>query len=324
MNQITLNFAAREYDRTRALMDGRVKPEGINLRYSVINNPDAVFRRMLDKKEFDACEFSLSTYLTLKSQKDQSLDAIPIFLSRLFRHSYIFCNKDSKIREPLDLVGKNVAIMEWQQTAAVWIKGILQHEYDVPLEKIHWVAYRGAERYGLKALTKFDFRRVPEPEGSDPNEAVSKGLESGEVDALLSAHVPDCFYTSNKVERLFENYVEIESDYYRKTGIFPIMHTFALRRPVIEENHWIAENLIRAFNKAKELAYEYLAGSGDRISSVWLRDGLETQHKVLGPDPYPYNFKDNKKVIEMLMSYQIDQQIIEREYPVEDIFVFNE
>ena len=280
-----LTFAGRDYDRTKPLVDGTVEPAGINLNYLVIEDPDQIFRRMISYREFHASEFSLSSFTSLRIQGDTSFVGIPVFVSRLFRHSYIFCNTNAGINEPRDLIGKKVGLVEWQQTASVWLKGIIQHEYDIPLEKIRWIRFR-PERYQMKAPKKF---KIEDTSDSDPRtspERLGKALADGTIDAAIASRPPAELYEGRQVKRLFDNYVDVEKAYYKKTGIFPIMHTIVLREDVYNAHPWAARSLIDAFTQAKKIAYQYVQDHGDKISYMWARKTLEDQLSVLGSDPY--------------------------------------
>ncbi len=319
-----LTYAGRNYDRTTPLIDGRVKPVGVSLNYLIIEpDPDEIFRRMISYHEFHASELSLSSYITLRTQGDTSFVGIPVFPSRVFRHSFIFCNKRSGINEPRDLIGKKVGILEWQQTAVVWVKGMLQHEYDIPLEKIRWVRFR-PERYKMKPPRKFTIEDTPESDPRTSVERFGRALEDGTIDALFAARVPKEFYQGDRIKRLFDDWVDVEKEYYRKTCIFPIMHVVVLRDDVYKPHPWVARSLIDAFTEAKKIAYHTMKEqSGDRTSYVWARKVLEEQLAVIGSDPYPYNVKDNRKLIETLMEYQIEQEIIDHKIPVEELFAPN-
>jgi len=318
-----MSFGGRDYDRTRALIDGTVVPTGVDLNYLVMDDPDYIFRRMIDWEDFDASELSLSTYCAMRAYGDSRFIAIPVFPSRRFRHSYFLCNTNSRINEPADLVGKRVGLMEWDQTAVVWMKGILQHYYDIHLEKINWVKFR-QERYAKIKPKKFKIETTSDVTSTTAEDRGGEALAAGEIDALLTARIPEIFYKENSnIKRLFGNYVEAEEEYYKKTKIFPIMHTVVIRAPIHDKDPWIARSLLDAFREAKKIGYKYLEGSGDRVSLAWGRYALEKQMFVMGRDPYPYNFEDNKKVIETLIQYQIEQEIVEKSTEPETLFTRN-
>ncbi len=297
-------------------------PKGIDLNYLVMEDPELIFRNMLERGEYDSSEFSLSTYISLRANGDSRFTAIPVFPSRLFRHSFIFCNVDSKINSPTDLVGKKVGLMEWQQSSAVWIKGLLQDEYGVAIEKIRWIIFKG-ERDSKSKLKKFTVKQVPDlnPETADQRAAMS--LELGEIDALIAARPPVTLRTGKKVKRLFDDPVSEETKYFLKTGIFPIMHTVVVRTKIYERDKWIGPSLIDAFNQAKEIGYKYLEASGDRIGAVWFKSTLEVQNKIMGRDIYPYNLPENRRALTTLIRYQVEQELIEKAVEPDELFAGN-
>lgn len=319
MSKLPITFAGRDYDRTRALIDGKVLPDRIDLNYVVIEDPEMIFKRMLEHGEYDSCEFSLSTYLSMRAKGDLRFIAIPVFPSRLFRHSFIFCNRDANIRVPTDLVGKKVGLMEWQQTSGVWIRGILQDEYNVPIERIRWIRYR-EERQGRLNLRKFNVESSSNTDPDNADKRAGESLESGEIDALIVARPPQTFRTGNKVKRLFYDYVEEESKYFSKTGIFPIMHTIVIKSDIYQRNQWISPSLLEAFGQAKEIGYKYLEASGDRIGAAWLKSVLERQATIMGRDIYPYGLSENRKTIDTLIRYQVEQEILESPIDPEKLF----
>ena len=312
-----LTLACGDYDRTHALIDGTVQPEGLELNWFVLPY-DELWARMLNHYEFDASELSLSSYIIAKTLGKQ-LIAIPVFPARAFRHSYIFVNAKSGIREPSDLVGKRVGLAEFQQTATVWIRGTLQHEYGVSLEKIRWFTWAKQDRMEIEMPGHYSIQKIPE--GINPDEL----LIAGELDALICASLfPSLLRGHPNVRRLFENSKEVEAAYFKKTGIFPIMHTVAMREASWRERSWIAPSLFKAFQKAKEIAYQRINDvSPYKISLVWFREPLREQQDVLGNDPWPYGLESNRKTVETLAQYLFEQGLIQRLPTMEELFAPN-
>ena len=312
--QITLACGA--YDRTQALIDGTVKPEGLELNWLVLPHYE-LWTRMLNFYEFEASELSLSSYIIARTQ-GKPLIAIPVFPARAFRHSYIFVNAKSGIREPGDLMGKRVALAEFQQTATVWVRGILQHEYGVSLEKIKWYVWE-QPRMQIEMPTRYEVHEIPK--GIAPDRL----LIEGELDAMICASLfPSLRDGHPNVRRLFQDYKAVESAYYKRTGIFPIMHTVALREKLWKESPWIATSLFKAFQKAKELAYERINDvSPYKISLVWFREVVAEQRNIVGDDPWPYGLSKNRKTVEQLMEYLYEQGLIRDKPPVEQLFAPN-
>ncbi len=320
MAKVRITLACGDYDRTWPLRDGAVVPEGIDLNYLCLG-AEEVFWRMLRNGEFDASEISLSSYIMAHSRGDESLIAIPVFPSRIFRHSCIFIHSDAGINEPGDLRGKRIGVPEYQMTAAVWIRGILQDEYGVAPRDCYWFT-GGLEHPGrvekLSLQLPDDTRIVPIPE----DKTLSQMLVTGEIDALFTARTPSCFAPdSSRVRRLFPNYKDVEKDYYQRTGIFPIMHTIVLKRELYELYPWVAQSLFKAFNQAKEIACRgYFDSTAPHYSLPFLISTAEEMHKVFGTDFWPYGVKDNEKTIEALLRYSYEQGLSQRKLTIKELF----
>ena len=246
MGKIRLTLACWDYDRTRPLQEGRVQVEGVELTYLPLR-VEETFWRMLRYQEFDAAELSMGSYLLSRENGSPRFVAIPVFPSRAFRHSCIYINTESGIREPKDLAGKRVGVPEYQVTMATWARGILQHEYGVKPEQMRWFT-GGEEHPGREDKIRHDLPKNIDIRSIGPDQTLSSMLERGEIDAVISPHMPSPFVRrSPKVRRLIPNFREVEKEYYRRTKIFPIMHTVALREDFYEKNPWVAQNLCKAF-----------------------------------------------------------------------------
>jgi 4,5-dihydroxyphthalate decarboxylase len=311
-----ITFAGGDYDRTHPLIEGSIKPDGLELDWRVLPYHE-IWTRMLNRYEFDASELSLSSYLIARTM-GKPLIALPIFPARAFRHSCIFVNAKSGIREPRDLMGKKIGLAEFQQTATVWVRGALQHDYGVDLEKIRWFTW-AKTRMEIEMPRRYEVTQIPS--GKAPDEM----LAAGELDAMICANLfPSMLNGRPEIRRLFENYPEVEAAYFKKTGIFPIMHTVAMREELWKESPWIAVNLFRAFQQAKAEAYARLNDlSPYRISLVWFRDPVRRQKEILGDDPWPYGLEKNRRVVETLMGYLYEQGLAPRKIPVDELFAAN-
>lgn len=320
MSRLSLTLACWDYDRTRALADGRVRPEGINLNLIPLHVEETFFR-MLRGREFDAAEMSLSSYAVSLMRDDTAFVAIPVFPSRFFRHSCIFVSAKSGIREPKDLVGKRVGVPEYQMTAPVWIRGILSDEYGVDPAGVSYLT-GGEEEPGRDEKLKLDlpaqFSVTPIPAGR----TLSQMLAEGEIDALHTARTPSTFYSRpDDVKRLFPDFLEVEKAYFRRTGIFPIMHVIALRRDVYEANRWIAQSLFKAFVEAQQVAYENLRVTSAMISMLpWQVAAVEEAVAELGPDWWPYGFSKNRAVLDTFLRYHHEQGLSKRRLQPEELF----
>ena len=312
-----LTIACGDYDRTHALVDGSVKPEGLSLNWLDLPHLE-IWTRMLNYYDFDASEISLSSF-TIAKMAGKPLVGIPVFPGRAFRHSYIFVNSNSGIREPQDLMGKKVGLGEFQQTATVWVRGILQHEYGVSLEKIRWLTWTQHSRMEMELPKRYDVQKIPA--GVKPDELLIKG----ELDAvILTSLFPSFALGAPNVRRLFENYQEVETAYFKKTGIFPIMHTVTMREDLWKEHPWIATSLYKAFQKSKQIAYVRLNDlSPYKLSMAWFRKPMAAQREALGEDPWCDGIEKNRHTIETLIDYLYEQEMIKKKPSVEDLFAPN-
>ena len=317
---LLLSFACPPYDRILPLAYGRVVPEGIRFNYLSLE-VEEVFWRQLRNMEFDVSESSLSSYVMLRSRGDERFIAIPVFTSRFFRHSCVFINTQKGIREPQDLKGKVVGLPEYQITAVVWLRGIFQDEYGVFPRDIQW-RNGGEETPGRKE--KIDVHLPPEidlkPIPAD--KYLSQMLDDGELDAMFTARAPSSFTKgSPNVARLFENPREVEEQYYRKTGIFPIMHTVIIKRDIYEENPWIAVNLYKAFHEAKKIVMgRYAETAALYVTLPWVHDEIDRTKKSMEEDWWPYGARKNQNVLETFLRYHHEQGLSKRLMTIEELF----
>ena len=321
MANLKLKLACADYDRTRPLKYGLVKPKGIDL--EIINDEvHEIFWRMLQYNEFDVSEMSTSNYLTEKSTENPRFIAIPVFLSRLFRHGYIFINKNAGIKTPQDLKGKRIGIPEYSMTALVWIRGILQHEYGVAPSDVEWHmgGGEGARRAGrIKHGIPENVRIVTVPEGK----ILHAMLADGEVDAMLHADVPPCIWENNpNVGRLFLNYREVEQDFFRRTGIFPIMHSVVIKREIYEANPWVAESLYDAFIEAKNMCQKAIeANTGALLYMLpWTVAEYESTVSVMGYDYWTYGVEGSRPTLEAITQYAYEQGLATRKFSLDELF----
>ena len=320
---LDITFACNLYDRTVALQNGTVRPNGIDLHYLLMNNVGEIFRRQARFAEFDACEMSLCTYSTLHAQGDRRMIAIPVFPSRKFRHSEIFINTNSGIKEPKDLIGKRMGVHEYLQTAGIWQRAHLQ-EHGVGLDQMDWYFgpmtgpepnYR--ERINIELPASMRTHFISEDKWLD------KMLDDGEIDAVMWAADPPSFVQrSPNVGRLFSNYQEVEADYFRRTGILPIMHTVVIKREIYERNRWVALSLCEAFVEAKAEAIERQQSMSALFSMFpWIGPHLEHQESILGTDPFIYGMETNRGLLETFFRHMEEQGLTQgRRITPEEIF----
>jgi len=320
MGRLTLSLACWNYDRTRALMDGSVRPDGIDLVYHSLPVEETFFR-MLRHREFDVAEMSLSSYAVSLFRDPPPFVAIPIFPSRFFRHSCIFVNADSGIRAPKDLVGKRVGTPEYQMTAPVWIRGILSDHYGVPIDSVTYFT-GGEEEPGRFEKQKLDLPSNIKVVPIGPTQTLSRMLSSGEIDALHTARAPSTFLADGRsVRRLFENYKQVEQQYYRDTAIFPIMHTVVIRRDVYDAHRWVAQALYKAFVTAQSRAYDDLQVTAALKTMLpWSTAELEDTRALMGNDYWPYGFERNHDTLATFLRYHYEQGLSKRKLEPEALF----
>ena len=323
MEKVRLTLACWDYDRTRALQDGRVRVEGVELTYLPLL-VEETFWRMLRYQEFDVAELSMGSYLMARDKGSPRFVAIPVFPSRAFRHSYIYVNTNSGIQEPKDLRGKRMAVPEYQITMAIWARGILQHDYGVKPEDMKWFT-GGAEHPGREEKLRPDLPKNIDIRLIGPDQTLSSMLERGEIDALMCAHIPSPFERhSPKVRRLFPNFREVEKDYYRRTKIFPIMHAVAIREDVYESHPWVAQSLFKAFSQAKKMCEESMYKfSALPYMLAWSIAEIEEEKEIFGEELWPYGLEANRHVLETLVQYAHEQGLIKKQLDVQSLFAPN-
>lgn len=301
MSKLNLTLACWNYDRTRAIQDGSVQPDGIDINYLDLPVEETFFR-MVRFREFDVAEMSLSSYTVSLHRDPQPFIAIPVFPSRFFRHSCIFVSAKSNIREPKDLIGKKIGVPEFQMTAPVWIRGILSEFHGVPVDSVTYYT-GGEEEPGRPEKQSINLRSGIKVEAIPEGKTLSQMLADGEIDALHSARSPSTL-DGVRVLRLFPNYREVELDFYRKTKTFPIMHTIAIRREVYEANRWIAQSLFKAFQESQRRTYEDLTQTAALKAMVpWLTHDIEEAQREMGNDYWSYGFENNVHVLERFLRY---------------------
>ncbi len=319
MTRTQLTLAATNYDRLRALQDGTVVPEGIDLNFLALP-VEEIFYRQLKHREFDVSELSLSSYVLTLEQDDPPFIAIPVFPSRYFRHQSIFVNADSGIRVPADLAGKRVGVPEYQMTAAVWQRGFLEDDYGVRFQEMHYFT-GGMESPGRSEKVAFSAPPGVTITPIGPDQTLSDMLAAGELDATISASVPPSFGVSPKVVRLFPDYKGVEMDYFARTRIFPIMHVIALRREVLDEHPWIARSLMKAFEEALVVAEADLRyRSSLKVMLPWLADHVDETVAAMGEDYFSYGLEQNRHGLQTFLDYSHKQGLAQRQWKPEEIF----
>jgi 4,5-dihydroxyphthalate decarboxylase len=320
MPNLKLTLACWDYDRTRPLMDGRVKPEGIDLDIKVLR-PRQTFQRMLDNREFEVSELSLASYTALRGRGDCPFVAVPVALSKIFRHSCIYVRTGAGITMPGDLKGKRVGTSQWSSTGLVFMRGMLQHEYGVAARDMHWFM-GGLNSFVEPPLIPLDLPKEIRLDFLSGQATLEQMFAAGELDALLSLYIPNLFLQGAPViARLFPNYKEIEQDYYRRTRIFPIMHTVVLREDVYRAHPWAARSIYRAFVEARDLAVDGLYDTDAlRLALPWLIDHVEEARRVFGKDFWAYGLEPNRPTFEAIGRYVHEQGLSPRVVSADELF----
>jgi len=320
MVEIPVTIACGNYDRTEAIRDGRVKVEGCAVTYLPLY-PEEIFHRVFKFREFDISEMSFSSYISTVAAGTSAYTAVPAFVSRIFRHSGIYIRKGAGIEKPEDLRGKRIGVPEYQITAVVWMRGMMQHQYGVPPSEISWRS-GGQEQAGrhertpLKPIPGLDLKPIPE------DRTLVGMLRDGELDALFTARAPSSFLNREPhIARLFPNTRAAEQAYYKKTKLFPIMHLIGIRKLLTEKYPWLATSVYKAFCEAKALAMINLRDvNALMVTLPWLEAETHETAAIMGEDFWKYGIAENLPEIEALTKYIHEQGLADRRVKVEELF----
>jgi 4,5-dihydroxyphthalate decarboxylase len=317
--RLKLSLACCDYDRTRALFDGRVQIDACEV-LPVAMAPEEAFHRAFRHQEFDVTELSMSSYMIQQAGGGSPYVGIPVFLSRLFRHSAIYIRTDRGIASPADLKGKTVGVPEYQMTAAMWVRGILQDEYGVSASDMTWRT-GGLEEAGRGQAVAFGALAGVTLQPIAENETLAGELGSGRIDALISARPPSTYGADNSIGRLFPDYRAVEEAYYTKTGLFPIMHLVGIRRSLVEQHPWLPVNVFAAFLEAKRLCTANLEKIGHLFTTLpWPVAELERARDLMGEDYWSYGVAENAKELETMARYSFEQGLTARQLTAADLF----
>jgi 4,5-dihydroxyphthalate decarboxylase len=315
-----LTFACGVYDRTLPLLTGEVRVEGVDLTYVPIDEPREIFDRMARGEEFDLAEMSLSEYICRYVANECPFVALPVFPSRVFRHSMIAVNRQT-IAAPKDLAGKRIGVPLYTMTAAVYQRGLLEHDYGVDLSGVHWVqgSINHATSHGNPAA--MPLLRPVDIVQNTSGRSLSDLLDAGELDAVLGTDMPDAMRTNPDLVRLFPDFRTVEQDYYRRTHIFPIMHTVVVRRSVYENDPSLGARLYAAFETAKTRAWERIRKVGTLAYMLpWMIDDVDEIDRVFEGDPWPYGVEPNRPTLNALLIYLFEQGLIANTPAIDNLF----
>jgi 4,5-dihydroxyphthalate decarboxylase len=311
MSKLRLTLACGAYDLLRPLIEGVVVPAGIDLNVLTMASPER-HGRMLRHEEFDVCELSLVAYLVALDQ-GRTFRAIPVFPHRRFRHGYMVKRMNCGVEKPGDLNGKRVGLDTLQNSAGLWMRGILQDHYGVDLKTVEWWCQE-EEDVPFEPAKWMKVRRVPKGKNID------QMLVDGELEAALYPEtLPSIKKGSPKVGLIFPDAKAAEIDYYKKSGIYPIMHTVVIKGEILEKNPWVAVSLQQAFQRSKEICYERMKDPRN-FTLVWVKETMQEQERIFGPDPWPYNLEDNRKALEAAVRYEYEQGMIKKKFQIEELF----
>lgn len=319
---LKLTFACGPYDRMEALRTGEIRIPGVELDVVTIQSPRELFDKVSQGADFHLAEMSVSEFVSETCNAHSNHVALPVFPSKVFRHGFITINTKAGIKHPRDLAGRRIGVPLYTQTAAIWVRGLLEDEYGVDLSEVSWV--QGAVE---KAGSHGDPNPPPllKPiriENNRSDRSLSELLSAGEIDALIGARLPTGLDEDPNLARLFPDFRECEKDYYLRTRVHPIMHLVVLKKDLHEAHPWLAPRLYAAFEAAKQKAWEELSFSGAQKTMLpWLYADIAEIRTVFGHDPWPYGVEANRATLTTLLSYMHRQHFIAREPTPEEIFV---
>jgi len=317
--RLVLSLAISAYDHVRDLLQGEVRAQGIAL------NPlhfevEEIFHRFTRYREWEVSEMSMGKYTSLVSQGERSVTAIPVFPSRVFRHSSLYVRADGAVKSVQDLRGKRIGLPEWAQTAAVYTRGMLVHDHGIGLDEVEWIQ-AGVGQPGRQEKVALKLPRGVRY-SSRPDSSLDRLLLAGEIDAAMSAHAPPSFEAGDaRVVRLFPDYRPVEEAYFRKTGIYPIMHVIALRREVLDRFPWVATNLLEAFEAAKRRSIARAREiTASRFPVPWIADIADRACALFGGDPLPYGIAANRTTLAAFLRFGYEQGVCHKLLEPEDLF----
>ena len=316
MEKVALTLAIGDYDHTRDLASGRVPVQGATLNVLTLP-PEEAFFRFTHFREWEVSEMSMGKYVSLRSQDDESIVAIPVFPSRVFRHSMIYVREGGGLERPELLKGKRIGVPEWAQTAVIYARGYLTRQTGVPLDSVDWV------QAGVNEAGRVEKVKLRLPDGvrlkPEPNRSLNDMLLAADLDAVLSARPPRSL--GKGIRRLFSDYEGTEEGYFRDTGIFPIMHVIVVKAEVLARNPWLAMNLYKAFEEAKRRSIDRLSDiTASHAPLAWLAPHAERMKKLFGDDFWPYGLESNRRTLQAFVDFALEQGVCHRKLALEELF----
>jgi 4,5-dihydroxyphthalate decarboxylase len=320
MPDLDLSVAIGDYDRNRALIDGDVAIDGVSAVFLRLE-PEEIFFRAFRHEAFDVCELSLSSYTIKTARGDCPYVGIPAFVSRAFRHTAIFIRTDRGIESPADLRGKRIGVPEYQLTACVWARAILEADYGVKASDVRWVR-GGMEQAGRPEKIPLELPDDIRVEVAASDRSLNAMLEAGEIDGFIGPRSPSCFENGHPmVRRLFADPTDAATEYFRRTGIFPIMHVIGVRRTLVDAHGWLPATLLKAFEKSKSRALARLNDtSASKVTLPFVEEQLAAARALMGADFWPYGVPANRHVLETFLDHHHRQGLSPRRLAVEELF----
>ena len=316
MNKVPLTLAIGDYEHTRDLTTGQVPVQGVNLNVLYLPPEEAFFRFTLFR-EWEVSEMSMGKLVSLRSQEDDAITAIPVFPSRVFRQSMIYVREGGGVTRPEQLKGKRIGVPEWAQTAVIYARGYLAHQADVPLASVEWI------QGGVNQTGRVEKVKLKLPEGvrlrPEPERSLNEMLLAGDIDAGLSARPPRGL--GRGIARLFPDYEPLEAAYFRDTGVFPIMHVIVIKTEVLERHPWLAMNLYKAFEEAKRRSIERLSDiTASHAPLAWLTPYTDRMKSLFGEDFWPYGLEKNRTTLQAFVDFAFEQGVCHRRLELEELF----
>jgi len=313
MAKLRLTVAAGDYDIIRPLKEGLVEAAGLELIFLTDMGPRERHWRLARKTEFDVCEENVGAYFIARDQ-NHPITAIPVFLHRRFRHGFVFVNTAAGIKSAKDLIGKPIGGTNFMPAGNIWMRGVLEERYGLPHRTVTWITDRSEDiAFEAPADLRIEMKKT--------DKSLNDMLADGEIPAMISPTIPRPFVMGDKrVARLFPDYKQVEIDYYRETGIFPIMHVTTIRQEIVDKYPWVTTNLVKAFEASKQLAYQRVKNPR-MVPLAWVRTAVEEQQDILGPDPWQYGLTDaNRKNLETIQRYVHQQGMVSKVRPLAELF----